>query len=145
MERSLSLTIKNDKKATDLHLYAYRNDRENVIKYLDQNGGEINTRDSKGKTALFLASSYGRQEIVDIMLQRTFCDPNIPDNKGNTPLHEAVEKGDLNIVKSLVESGKKARFYPYTSYIGLHYCDALPLILEVASYIVIEMHATFAE
>lgn len=109
MERSLSLTIKSDKKATDLHLYAYRNDRENVIKYLDLNGGEINTRDSKGKTALFLASSYGRQEIVDIMLQRTLCDPNIPDNKENTPLHEAVEKGDLNIVKSLVESGKKAR------------------------------------
>ncbi|KAL5006047.1 hypothetical protein ScPMuIL_017205 [Solemya velum] len=66
--------------------------------------GDINTRDSKGRTLLFYAARYDRDEVAEQLLQAG-CDPNLADEDGNTPLHESTDKGHIRMVKLLVKQG----------------------------------------
>lgn len=66
---------------------------------------DVNATDSKGRTALLLAASFNRYELIDILLT-SGCDVKVADHLGNTPLHEAADKGNTDIVMLLLNHSK---------------------------------------
>jgi Ankyrin repeats (3 copies)/Ankyrin repeats (many copies) len=65
---------------------------------------DINVRSRKGRTALFLATAFGRCDVMEILLGKG-CNCEIGDEEGRTPLIVAVEEGNINTTKLLLRSG----------------------------------------
>ena len=57
-----------------------------------------------GNTALHWAASFGTQEVVRLLVTNSF-DVNAVNTDGCSPLHDAVQRKDENIVKILLEAG----------------------------------------
>ena len=61
-----------------------------------------------GSTPLHLAAREARLSVVKYLVERG-ANVNVRDNHGNTPLHEAVEGGDIGgdtkVIEYLVEKG----------------------------------------
>lgn len=73
---------------------------EYIKKYLDA-GGNIETRDFGGWTALIYASAHGHKDIVGFLLERG-ADIEAHDHGGSTALMVASEHGQLDVVKFLL-------------------------------------------
>ena len=86
-----------------LHDFIYKNDVKNVKASITENN--VNITDTKGRSALFLAASLNRYELIDVLLT-SGCDVSVTDDLGNSPLHEAAEKGNTDVVKLLVAHSK---------------------------------------
>ena len=52
-----------------------------------------------------LAIKNNFDEIMLTLLTQNGCDPKIIDNTGNSPLHVACIKGNLDVVKALISHG----------------------------------------
>ena len=68
-------------------------------------GIPANLTNSSGDTLLMLASYYNHAPLVSHLLSRG-ADPNVLNDKGQSPLAGAVFKGYEEVVKVLVEEGK---------------------------------------
>ncbi|PBK72760.1 ankyrin [Armillaria solidipes] len=72
--------------------------------YYDRYPKVLDWSNSQGKTALHVAALRGNEELV-----RMLCDLNadvdLPDNKGNAPLHSASSWGHITVVQLLIERG----------------------------------------
>ena len=66
--------------------------------------GDVNAVDEHGRSLLFYAARYDQTDSVKQLLEAG-CNPNITDNYGKTPLHEAIEKGCLDVAKVLLKEG----------------------------------------
>jgi ankyrin repeat protein len=66
----------------------------------------INEKDSKGCTALLMASCNGYTDIVDLLLKYD-ADPSIPVIDGRTPLHYAAHNNNPDIVKLILDARQK--------------------------------------
>lgn len=77
-----------------------------VLEYLKQDQSLVNMFSSDGFTPLHLASFFGQDETVRILLDHG-ADPNITSkNEQNvTPLHSSVAADNFNITEMLVNSG----------------------------------------
>ena len=56
-------------------------------------------------TPLHWAATFGSAVTVQILLEQFGADPNTLNSTGITPLHDAVTRGDINIVKVLIKFG----------------------------------------
>ncbi|PAA59213.1 hypothetical protein BOX15_Mlig007134g1, partial [Macrostomum lignano] len=63
-----------------------------------------NAENENGETALFVASYYGHEDIVDLLLC-SGAKPNLPNKQGNTPLHAAASRGHHRVMSRLISSG----------------------------------------
>ena len=61
----------------------------------------VDMRDTKGRTAAFLAAEAGHHGLL-VMLQRHGAELHIADNKGVSPLHIACRRGRLEVVRYLL-------------------------------------------
>ena len=110
---------------TALHL-AFRNSHFETVKYLVENGADVNKTDGYGNTVLMDASRNGNFEIVEYLLENG-ADVNAKDE--GSPLILASAKGHLEIVKCLAENGADVNFKDY--YNNLKIClTALKYALE---------------
>lgn len=76
--------------STLLHLATFMGNKD-VVKYLQQNGADINAQDQRGFTALHIAVNKQHIDIIKILAKRK---PQIlQDNEGKTALHLASELG----------------------------------------------------
>ncbi|KAL3854186.1 hypothetical protein ACJMK2_013464 [Sinanodonta woodiana] len=66
--------------------------------------GDVNARDTYGRSLLSYAARYEQIDTAKQLL-KSGCNPNAADETGKTPLHEAVERGFLEIVKILIKDG----------------------------------------
>jgi ankyrin repeat protein len=66
-------------------------DRVAVAKLLIEKGADVNARRPDGITALHLAASYQRPELIQLLLANK-ADVNVADQNGRTPLEFAKEK-----------------------------------------------------
>jgi len=64
----------------------------------------LNERESRGRTALYLAVEAGRLDAVSVLLEFN-ADVNIPDKENKAPLFVACENGYAEIVTELLKNG----------------------------------------
>jgi len=83
-------------------------------------GVDINIRDPRGRTALFIACAAGQRyterphpaeaerfELARFLLSHG-ADPNTPDKFGATPLHEVASNNDVELARIIIEEGTGA-------------------------------------
>lgn len=85
----------NAAKSNDLELFKTLHEHVNV-----------NAKNSKGKTALFIAASFGSKQIVEFLLTNPNLDVNAQSNKKQTALMGATASMHYDIVKILLEVPK---------------------------------------
>lgn len=87
---------------TPLHI-ASRKGHAAVVELLLQHSAVANLQDHEGNTALHCALTM---ETAEILLRSAFkTNPNIPNRRGQTPLHVAAANGNVGIVDLLIRSG----------------------------------------
>jgi len=76
------------------------------VKQLLDGGVSVSVVDSPatGNTALHWAASFGSKEEVELLLSRS-ANIDAANAEGVTPLHDAVQRGDVGIVKFMINSG----------------------------------------
>ncbi|GMT18884.1 hypothetical protein PFISCL1PPCAC_10181 [Pristionchus fissidentatus] len=66
---------------------------------------DIDLEDDLGWTALMIASSSGKEDIVRYLLSHPTCNVSHSNKNGQTPLHYAASKGHAKVVSLLIENG----------------------------------------
>lgn len=87
----------------DLTLNAFFGNLDGV-KYLLENGANINAIDSVGDTALICAVSMGHFKVVKYLVENG-ADIEKRDNKKKTALRLALDRGQLKIAECLIKKG----------------------------------------
>ncbi|XP_042218930.1 serine/threonine-protein phosphatase 6 regulatory ankyrin repeat subunit A-like isoform X2 [Homarus americanus] len=101
---SPNLEAVDDNGYTPLRVAASRG-HQSCVKELLSEGADPNTRDSIGRTPLYIASLLNHTLVVQQLLQDTRCDPHVLDINNNTALHAAAQGGGLEAAQDLVVAG----------------------------------------
>jgi hypothetical protein len=85
-------------------------------------GWNINVQNSRGSTALHLATASNRKTSNQLVMRllNKGADPNISDDWGFTPLHYAVEKKDKDLVQMIIRAGVDVNLAMRFGYTALH-------------------------
>ncbi|TPX30503.1 hypothetical protein SmJEL517_g05946 [Synchytrium microbalum] len=75
----------------------------NTLKWLVQQGANVNTPDDRGQTPLFVAAEGGHIELVRYLVEKCQADVNKPDNRGQTPVFAPTRSDNIELVQYLVE------------------------------------------
>ena len=101
----------NIRRKSPLHwgILGLHNGHMDVIKVLLDHGADINAATEMGTTPLLASLRLNHSEgpdkdIVALLLKRG-ADPNKTGDRGKTPLHVAAIKGDIGVVKELLDLG----------------------------------------
>lgn len=91
---------------TCLHLAAARQDSTAVADYLltTEAAHLVNAVNLMGRSPLHIAVLHKHGKLVEGMIALG-ANVNVPDNQGNTPLHEAAEANDISMARRLIEAG----------------------------------------
>jgi len=102
---TIIITVADDAADARLLQAAMDNRVNDVMKELDDNGANINVRESpSGQTPLMAAVLRGNTEIVQYLLHKG-ADVTISEKDGYTPPHGAGFQGRADIMKLLYEHG----------------------------------------
>ena len=66
--------------------------------------GDMDAIDSEGKSLIFYAARFGQTDTAEQLIEAG-CDMNQKDHYGNTPLHEAIFYGNMDIAELFLEKG----------------------------------------
>ena len=83
-------------------LYCEKNNIEKVKFYLNL-GANVNFKFNYYYSALYYAVKHNSEELLEVILSHPDVDVNIRCTKGNTPLTDACERGNVNIVRRLCQ------------------------------------------
>lgn len=99
-------TKKIEKLDSTVLIESIKNQQKEIIKYLVQNGADVNKGNAKGVTPLMFAIIYFPRdiEIVEFLLNNQ-ADYKAYDKSGNTPLTGAVGAGREQAVRVLIKHG----------------------------------------
>ena len=74
--------------------------------FLDDENIDINMQDMDGKTALNLITFYkGDPLLAELLIKKYKANVNTPDRFNVSPLHNAMEKEEIEIAKMLLDAG----------------------------------------
>ena len=91
---------RDEKEWTALHHVAFGG-RRDLIELLASAGADVNAKNDRGRTPLFLAADKGYGNAVGWLISYS-AEVNIVDKDGWTPLHLAAENGHTYVVKLLL-------------------------------------------
>lgn len=125
LKKGFDVNAKDNEGGTALIRAAYRG-HLGVVRILLQKGAEVNAQDNKGETALMAATSGNHPEVARLLREHG-ADVPAKESEGRTevraadsekipktadlrkgasqPLHEAVQRRDLEAVRSLLKNG----------------------------------------
>ncbi|TPX32722.1 hypothetical protein SmJEL517_g04191 [Synchytrium microbalum] len=105
-EQARRRIIAEEKLMDEIMTATRKNDANHVKDMLNSSTLDLDTNTSKdsGKSLLHIASQYGADQVVALLLAAK-ANPNAKDHLGWTPLHYACQNGSFGIVKSLVSAG----------------------------------------
>jgi ankyrin repeat protein len=93
--------------------FAMMNDHVEVMKVLLENGADPNVLVHGCSVLVYVSGVIGElcwardvSKVVELLLEHK-ADPNLPDDDGTTPLHEAARRGDTETAIRLLEFGAK--------------------------------------
>ena len=102
----ISANVTTNNNETPLMYACCDGGRLDNIKFLIQNGADIQTRSSNGSTILHFASRNSNQEVVEFLLKLNEISVNARDNRNRTPLMYACYDGVcLDNIKMLIQNG----------------------------------------
>ena len=106
LNRGADPEIKNDKGSTALY-WAVRYEHVETVELLLKKGNvNPNTTRKLGLVApLIVASAYGNNEIVKLLLSHPNCDVNIRIRGGEIPIHHAAREGHDDVLSTLLDNG----------------------------------------
>jgi ankyrin repeat protein len=103
-------------------------ERTDIVKILLEEGADVNAKDKYGRTALMIASEYGKRglerkyqtegpnlvgglnthyetaKVVKVLIENG-ADVNAQDDDGDTPLSNALYQRHMEIIKELIKNG----------------------------------------
>ena len=86
-----------------LHCISYFGIAEVTIDLIRTKRWAVNQRDSGGATPLMWAARYGHKEVVKLLLQQKYTQPNIPDiRNGLTGLFLVAENGHGGVIQQFL-------------------------------------------
>ncbi|MDZ7693969.1 MAG: ankyrin repeat domain-containing protein [Balneolaceae bacterium] len=86
-------------------MFASYNGHLDVIRYLVDNGAQLDRKNKEGRTALMFAASGPFPDVVQYLLEQG-ADPNRTDMaEGWSPLMYAAAEGNTEVVKILLSHG----------------------------------------
>ncbi|XP_052000208.1 B-cell lymphoma 3 protein [Xyrauchen texanus] len=98
------LEVRNYEGLTPLHL-AVQNGDKMLAKIVLDSGAEINAGDNKsGRSPLIHAVENNSNDMVNLLIE-SGCDVNAQSYSGNTALHSACGRGQIEIVRILLKNG----------------------------------------
>ena len=100
-------------------LNAIQNNSYNVVKYLVEQGADVNDVDDCGNTPLHVAVDDNKFVWVKYLVEHG-ADINVMDESGYTPLYSAINNDNFNMVKYLVDQGANINIK----------CDDEPLLIK---------------
>ena len=74
------------------------------VKYLVENGANVNWRDEEGYTPLTWAAQHGHAPVAEYLISR-FAQVNPTDKAGYTPLMWAAQEGHVTVLETLLKKG----------------------------------------
>ncbi|KAK7093850.1 E3 ubiquitin-protein ligase MIB2-like [Littorina saxatilis] len=86
-----------------LHVASYHGHRD-IVKYLLDNGAEVNAKDEDGLTPLLFAIDGEQTSVIEELCKRG-ADKSAADKSGLTALHRAVDQELVECVRILVNNG----------------------------------------
>lgn len=95
--------LRNKDGWTALHLACREGDLNIVSVLLNDSERNLLVKTKNGRTVLHIAALHGHYEVVKMLLK--FVDPNVTDNCGNKPLHEATFNRNNEIIEVLLLNG----------------------------------------
>ena len=102
---------------------AVKNDNAGTVKQLLQRGFDANTRDSRGQTGLMLAIREQSPKAAKALLDQPGTEIDALNQAGESALMLAALKGDLAMVRALLERGARVNQPGWTA---LHYAATGP-------------------
>jgi ankyrin repeat protein len=114
MSNNSDLEYTNSYNRLSLLSYSIEKGRFKIAEYLIASGADVNFRDINGITPLHvtvmkLRSSDDRSKFVKLLITNG-ANVNVFDKiRLQTPLHIAVPKDDIDVVKELITAGAKAK------------------------------------
>ena len=75
-----------------------------IVKFLVEQGADVNKPDGNGWTPLHTAASICSKEVVDLLLTNN-ADINAKNPRGDTPLHVAMHDRSVDAANSLIKRG----------------------------------------
>ena len=92
-----------------------KGDAKMVKRWVEENGGDVNSVSAEGTTPLIVAARYGHYEIVRYLLAKG-ADASVKSKRGRTALQVAMEYGHEAVVNGLLTAGdvldhEVAQFY----------------------------------
>lgn len=109
--------VTNSKGMAIFH-YAVSANYEQVVKYLTNNGMNVNIQDGYGRTPLHYAVEDRNVAMVQFLTVR--ANLNVKDYKNRTPLHYAVMSQYLDVVKLLLDKGANPNAFDKLGKTPLH-------------------------
>ncbi|ORX49588.1 ankyrin, partial [Piromyces finnis] len=109
-EKGLDIKIKDKYEKIPFHYACYKGN-ENIVKYLIKKGANPRAKNSYGRISLHFACGAEKENInlVKYLIEVIGLDINAQnknrDDKGNTLLHIACQRGDKDMVKYLIDNG----------------------------------------
>ena len=101
LDKGVNVHAKSEGGSTPLHLAAFKGHKE-IVELLIDAGADVNAKaDDAGVTPLHHAAN---KEIIELLISKG-ADVNAKNTMGETPLHQAAEKGHKEIAELLIANG----------------------------------------